>query len=446
MKNSKSARSRAIDPVDILRNLIRFETVNPPGNEGPCIAYVNRLVRDAGLETAVLEDTPNRPNLIARLKGRGDAPPFMMYGHVDVVTVAGQQWIHPPFGGVVADGCVWGRGALDMKGGVAMMISAFLRAHRQGLRPAGDIILAVLSDEEAGGDCGAKFLVRDHASLFDGVQCAIGEFGGFSVRLAGRKYYMIQVDEKRVCWMRALIRGPGGHGSQPMQGGAMAKLGRMLVDLDEHLLPVHITPQVRAMVEKIAETLPGSASALIRRLLDPAQTDEVLRTLGDAYRFLLPLVRNTVNAVQVQGGEKSNVIPSLITLDLDGRLLPGYTADDLIAEVREIVGDAAEYEIKRHDDGPGEADMGLVDTLEATLREADPDAIAVPYLLGGATDGRHFAKLGVRSYGFIPMNLPPDFSFIGLVHGENERIPIECLEFGTQTLYRLLERYGERRF
>ena len=211
-------------PVELLQKFVRFDTTNPPGNETECIAFIDGLLKDAGFDTTFIAKTPQRPNLITRLNGRGEAPPLLLYGHVDVVTTANQQWIYPPFEGKIIDDYVWGRGTLDMKGGVAMMLSAFLRAKADGLKPAGDIVLLILSDEEAGGDFGAKYLVEEHASIFEGIRYALGEFGGFTLHIGGKRFYPIQVAEKQICWMKPTVRGRGGHGSLPVRGGAMAKL------------------------------------------------------------------------------------------------------------------------------------------------------------------------------------------------------------------------------
>lgn len=186
-------------PVDILRTLIRFDTTNPPGNEEACIGYVRELLESAGITTTLLAKTPSRPNLIARLPGRGEAPPFLWQGHVDVVTTVNQKWSRDPFGAELIDGEVWGRGALDMKGGVAMMLAAILRAKTEGLQPAGDIILAVMADEEAASDYGARFLVEEHAEQFEGVRYAIGEGGGSSQNIFDQRFYPIMVAEKQVC-------------------------------------------------------------------------------------------------------------------------------------------------------------------------------------------------------------------------------------------------------
>ncbi|MBC8512618.1 MAG: M20/M25/M40 family metallo-hydrolase [Dehalococcoidia bacterium] len=429
-------------PVELLQNLIRFDTTNPPGNEAQCVAYINNLLTEAGLETTILAKDPNRPNLITRLKGRGTALPLLLYGHVDVVTTANQDWAHPPFDGKVVDGYVWGRGALDMKGGVVMMLAAFLQAKAEGLAPAGDVLLAILSDEEAGGDYGADYLVRNHAEQFEGIRYAIGEFGGFSMYIAGRKFYPIQVAEKQFFWTKATLRGPGGHGAFPARGGTMAKLAQLLQSLEQHRLPVHVTPVARQMLESIAAAVPSPMNSVFVQLLDPALTDTVLDQLGEQGLMFDALLHNTVNATIVQGGEKINVIPSEIALSLDGRLLPGYTPDNMMAELRQVVGDDVKLEPIRHDPGPAEPDMGLFDTLAHIVRQADPDGIPIPLLLVATTDARLFSRLGIQTYGFLPMNLPEEFNFLQLIHAADERIPVESLDFGTNAVYKALERFG----
>jgi acetylornithine deacetylase/succinyl-diaminopimelate desuccinylase-like protein len=180
-------------PQKLLQNLIRFDTTNPPGNEAECVKYINTLLTDAGFETVVLFKDANRPNLIVRLKGQGATAPLLLYGHVDVVTTANQKWAHPPFEAEIEDGYIWGRGALDMKGGVAMMLTAFLRAKAEHLNLSGDVALAIVSDEEGLGDYGAKFLVENHAEYFKGIRYAIGEFGGFSFYVGKKRFYPIGV-------------------------------------------------------------------------------------------------------------------------------------------------------------------------------------------------------------------------------------------------------------
>jgi len=429
-------------PAELLQQLIRFNTTNPPGNEAECITYIKDLLTEAGVQTSIIARDPARPNLLARFKGQGNASPLLLQGHVDVVTTENQRWQYPPFEGKELDGYIWGRGALDMKGGIAMMLAAFLRAKAEGISLPGDVLLLILSDEEAGGDYGAKYLVENHADLFTGVRYALGEFGGFTLHLGGKKFYPIQVLEKQVCWMKAIVHGPGGHGSLPMRGGTMAKLGRMLQQLDSHRLPVHILPVVRQMFETMAASLPPPLNLFLTQLLDPGLTDQVLDQMGIAGYSLDPLLHNTINATIVNGGDKINVIPSKIVVEMDGRLLPDCTPDEMIAELHEVIGDEIEVELVRYDQGQAEADMGLFDTLADVLRQADPGGIPVPQLMPAVTDGRFFSRLGIQTYGFTPMVLPDGFNFIQTVHAADERIPVEAVEFGTNAVYEALRRFG----
>ena len=404
--------------------------------------WLEGVLRGGGLETRVVAADPERPNLVARLRGEGVAAPLLLQGHVDVVSTSGQRWAHPPFEGVLADGCIWGRGALDMKSGVAMMVAAVLRVAAGGRRPAGDIVVALLSDEEAGGDLGARVLVERHAHLLDGVRYAIGEFGGFSMEIAGRRFYPIQIAEKQVCWMRATVRGPAGHGSLLLRGGAVAKLARLLRTLDRRRLPVHVTDVPRQMLQTIAAELPAPAAAAIRGLLNPRLTDGLLRVLGESGRAFDPLLHNTLNATIVRAGDQINVVPSEATVDLDGRLLPGFAPDALLAELRSLIGTQVELEVVRYEPGSGEPDLTLFGLLSDVLRERDPHGTPVPMLLPGITDARIFAKLGIQTYGFLPMQLPPDLRFLQLLHAADERLPAEAVEFGTDAIRAVVERYG----
>lgn len=429
-------------PVEILQKLIQFNTTNPPGDEAECIAYIRGLLSDAGIESTILAKTANRPNLIARIKGAGKAKPILLYGHVDVVTTENQKWEHPPFEGKLVDGVVWGRGALDMKGGVAMMLAAFLRVKAEGLQPAGDILLAIVSDEEAGGDFGAKFLVEEHPALFKDIRYAIGEFGGFALQIGKKRFYPIMISEKQICWMKATVRGQGGHGSMPVRGGAMAQIAQLLKQLDENHTPVHITPPARMMVEAMSSALGGAQGMLLGQLNNPALTKSILNLLGERGRIFYPLFHNTVSPTILHGSAKINVIPSEISLELDGRLLPGFKPEDMVNELRPIVGKDVELEVVQFDPGPSEPDMGMFDMLSQILREADPDGIPIPLLLSGVTDGRFFSKLGIQTYGYLPMTLPEDFNFSATIHAANERVPATAVEFGANAIFKALERFS----
>lgn len=432
------------NPVELLQKLIRFDTTNPPGNESGCIAFVNHLLIQAGITTKILAKSPDRPNLIARLPGQGTAAPLLLYGHIDVVTTENQQWCHPPFEGKLVDEFIYGRGALDMKGGVTMMLAALLRAKAENIRPPGDIILAIVCDEEAFGDYGAKFLVENHPEEFDGIRYAIGEFGGFTVFVGNRRFYPIQISEKQLCCLKATFRGPGGHGSLPVRGGAMAKLSRFLQRLDKRRLPVHITPPARLMINAMASSLGGISYLILYQLLNPRLTDCMLNLLGESVNLFDPLLHNTVSPTILHASNKINVIPSEVSVELDCRLLPGFQPDDLIGELLKIVEDTLDIDVIRFDPSPGPSvpDMGLFDTLAGILKEADPNGNPVPMLLSAVTDGRFFSRLGIQTYGYLPMLLPKSFSFIQTIHAADERIPINAVEFGTNAIYQALQRFG----
>ena len=429
-------------PEKILQALIRYDTTNPPGNEKACILYVADLLKKYGIDSQIVAKDPARPNLIARLKGNNNAPPLMIYGHVDVVTTEKQTWTHPPFEGKITDGYVWGRGALDMKGMIAMSAAAMMRARASGLMPAGDIVFAVLSDEEAGGTLGARFLVENHPAQFAGIRYAIGEFGACAMYIGKKKFYPIQVAEKQFCWIEATIKGPGGHGAFPSKNSAMAQAGQFISRISTAGLPPHITPVPRQMISTIAAALPLPAGFILRRLLNPRLTKIALRSLGPRADRFRPLLHNTVNPTVITGGSKINVIPSEVKLQLDCRLLPGETPDSVISELDRATKIAFDTRIINYEPYPATPDFGMFDLLGDVLRESDPDGTPVPMMLPGATDGRFFSRLGIQTYGFSPMNLPPDFDFFATIHAADERVPVKALRFGANTLFRLIERYN----
>ena len=432
----------APDPVELLRELIRFDTTNPPGNEGPCIEHLRDVFEGAGRPTEVYALDPARPNLVSRLRGGGDAPPLLLYGHVDVVGTHGQRWTHPPFEARLVDGEVWGRGALDMKSGVAMMVSAFVAATARSDDLPGDVVLAILSDEENLGEVGARFLVEQHPELFEGIRFALGEVGGSAMYLGGRRFYMIEVAEKQVCWLKATIHGPGGHGALPHRGGTMARVGSLLGELDRARLPMRVTAAAEAMIETMAEAADDALRTTLLALLDPDTADAALAALPSPQdRLFEAVLRNTVNATVVTGGGKINVIPSEVELQLDGRLVPGATPEDLLEDLAPLLGDDVEVAVLRNDAGSPEPDLGLFETLAEVVRELDPDGVAVPMLLIGVTDGRYFSRLGIQTYGFLPLDLPENFPRT-LAHAADERVPASALAFGTEAITRVLHRFG----
>jgi acetylornithine deacetylase/succinyl-diaminopimelate desuccinylase-like protein len=430
-----------LSPVEILQRLVRFDTTNPPGAERECVEWIAGLLAGAGIEAALVGRDPARPNLIARLSGNGQAPPLLLYGHVDVVPTEGQVWTHPPFSAEIADGCVWGRGTLDMKGAVAMMLSAAMTLQGVQEKPPGDLILAIVSDEEAGGWQGAGYLVEHHREKFDGVRHALGELGGFTQHIGGRRFYPIMVAEKQFCRVEARIRGASGHGSMPVHGQTVGRLATLLHRLDRRRLPVHVTPVARQMITTMARHLPGVQGTILRALLRPALTDRILPLLGPLEPNLSAILHNTVAPTVIRAGSKDNVLPAEASVVLDARLLPGQTPDDLVRELEALVGDDVELSVEPGPPSPASPDMSQFAMLGEILAEADPGAVPLPLLLPAVTDARHFTRLGIQTYGFTPMKLPPELPFTRLIHAADERIPVEALAFGSAAMLEAVRRY-----
>jgi len=427
------------EPVKLLQNLIRFNTTNPPGNEKDCIEYINKILIDAGFKTQILAKDPNRPNLITQLTGQERTSPLLLYGHVDVVTTENQEWKYPPFEAKIAEGYLWGRGALDMKGEVAMMISALLRAKAENMTPPGDIVMAIVSDEEQGGQYGTKYLVENHPDLFKGIKYAIGEFGGFTFYVGKKKFYPVMVSEKTPCYIKVTAGGTSGHGSLPIHGGAAAKTGDILNKLDKYSMPVHITESVKLQLNTLTSNLSFPSNLFMKLLKIPVFTNKILKLLGSNGNVFDPLLHNTVNVVSVHGGEQIYGIPSKIEILLATTLLPGYNAENIIAELKKILGDEFEYETVYFEPVPYKLDMGLFETLKDILRKTDPEGIILPTLMPGPTDGRFLSKLGIQTYGFTPMKLSEEMNFSQLLHNADERIPVEAIEFGANNIYKLLQ-------
>jgi acetylornithine deacetylase/succinyl-diaminopimelate desuccinylase-like protein len=402
-------------------------------------------LEEGGVETRFLARDPERPNLVARVPGRTNASPLLLHGHVDVVPAKAEEWRHQPFAGELVDGEVWGRGALDMKSGVAMLVFALLRVATNVQPPAGGIVLALTSDEERGSELGAKFLVEDHADLFAGARHAISEFGGSTQWIRGRPFYPIQVAEKQTCSLRATVRTSVGQSSTGSGTTVPAKLGRLLTALDRRRLPVHITPVVREMVRTIAGGLSRPEGLAFRTLLVAPLTDPLLAVLGPGGRLLDPLFHNEATPTAVLGGETSNV-PAQVTVEIAGRLLPGQTPADLTREVDDLASGVATYEIVQEGPAAPEVhDMTLFPMLSSIIRKRVPEAVPFPLLLSGHTDASHFARLGIQTYGFLPLRLPKRFPK-GLIHGPDERVPSEAVRFGVECVYEAIRRYsGELR-
>lgn len=435
------------EAVRTLQDLLRIDTTNPPGNERPAADYVARALEAEGGEAVVLESAPGRASVVGRLKGSGAGRPVMLSSHLDVVPADAGRWRQAPFSGAEAEGCVWGRGALDMKGMTAMGLSVVRMVRRRGLALGRDLILAAVADEEAGCDHGSRFLVDRHPGLID-AEYVLNEVGGFSLELGGRRFYPVQVAEKGIAWMRVRVRGEPGHGSLPRRDSCLVDLGRALQALATRRLPFH-PPEVTArFLHTVAARVRFPESVVLPNLLKPALAGLILdRLIGDAglRSSLQASLCNTVNPTIVRAGEKINVIPSEATIELDGRTLPGQSAADLIAEVRAVLGPKFEIELLREADPTVfSADTPMFRAIEAVMARRDPEGIVVPYMVSGFTDAKSYQRLGAVCYGFYPMRLPPELKFAKMFHGDDERIPLEAFRFGIETLYDLISDFCGR--
>ncbi|MFD5775749.1 M20/M25/M40 family metallo-hydrolase [Streptomyces fungicidicus] len=423
--------------VDLCRELIRIDTSNYGDHSGPgerkAAEYVAEKLAEVGLEPKIFESHPGRASTVVRIEGEDPSrPALLIHGHTDVVPANADDWTHHPFSGEIADGCVWGRGAVDMKDMDAMTLAVVRDRMRSGRKPPRDIVLAFLADEEAGGTYGAKHLVREHPGLFEGVSEAIGEVGGFSFTVNEKlRLYLVETAEKGMHWMRLTVDGTAGHGSMTNDDNAITELCEAVARLGRHKWPVRVTKTVRAFLDELSDAL-GTE-------LDPENMDETLAKLGGIARMIGTTLRNSAAPTQLGAGYKVNVIPGQATAHVDGRFLPGYE-EEFLADLDRILGPRVRRE-DVHSDKALETDFDgrLVDAMQTALSAEDPIARAVPYMLSGGTDAKSFDDLGIRCFGFAPLKLPPELDFAGMFHGVDERVPVDGLKFGVRVLDRFLD-------
>jgi acetylornithine deacetylase/succinyl-diaminopimelate desuccinylase-like protein len=417
----------------IARDLIRIDTTNHGGGraegEREAAEYVGAYLRELGLEPDFYEPVERRTNLAVRVPGRDrDRPALVLHGHLDVVPAIADDWSVDPFAGEVRDGMLWGRGAVDMKNMDAMMLTAVADLLRAGEPPARDVILTFFADEEDGGGLGSALVVRDRPEWFAGADEAISEVGGYSISLAGRRAYLLQVGEKGLLWLRLRARGRAGHGSGFHPDNAVTRLTEAVAALGRTQWPIRLTDTTRALVEQFAEVSGASTQ-------DP---DALADLAGPAAGFIRSTLRTTSNPTGLTAGYKHNVIPDTATATIDVRVLPG-TEDEVLGDIRRIVGDDIDVEIVVRDIGLETRHEGpLVEAMLAALHRHDPDVPVIPYLMGGGTDNKALSRLGIAGYGFAPLRLPDGFDFTGLFHGVDERVPLDALDFGRAVLADLL--------
>jgi acetylornithine deacetylase/succinyl-diaminopimelate desuccinylase-like protein len=431
-----TTNSAADEVVDICRDLIRIDTTNPGDNSGPgervAAEYVAELLTDAGLDPVILESAPKRASVIARVPGiDSERPALMIHGHLDVVAANAADWKVDPFAGEISEDCIWGRGAIDMKDMDAMILSVIRKRLREGRRPPRDVLLVFTADEEAGGPMGARWLVENHAGLFEGVTEAIGEVGGFSVTLNGQRMYVMQTAEKGIAWMRLTAEGTAGHGSMVHPDNAVTKLAEAVGRLGRYDWPLRLIPSMLDFLQAAGEALGVP--------FDPEDPEPVLSRIGPMRRMIAAATRNTLNPSRLNAGYKVNVVPQSAYAEVDGRFIPGYE-EEFLTEIDRLLGGGITREFINHDIAVETSPDGdLYQVMTDALLTEDPQARVVPYCMSGGTDAKSFSKLGIRCFGFSPLKLSPELDFSGMFHGVDERVPIDGLRFGVRVLDRFLD-------
>jgi acetylornithine deacetylase/succinyl-diaminopimelate desuccinylase-like protein len=428
--------------VELCRDLIRIDTTNTgdtttSAGERVAAEYVAAKLAEVGLEPAVLESAKGRTSVVARFPGRPTGPgmetrgALLVHGHLDVVPAEAAEWSVAPFSGEIADGYIWGRGAVDMKDFDAMLLAVVRRMRREGRMPPRDLVLAFLADEESGGQYGGHWLVENHPDLFEGCTEAIGEVGGFNYTISDDlRLYLIQTAEKGITWLRLHAKGRPGHGSMVHEDNAVTTLAEAVARVGRHRFPVVLTDTVRAFLLELSQILGIS--------IDLDDPEPAIAKLGTIAPVIGSTVRNTANPTRLAAGYKENVIPSRASATIDCRTLPGQH-DTFLDQLRQVVGPDLDIEIvERQPPIETTFDGDLVAAMGAALRREDPVARTVPYMLSGGTDAKAFARLGIRCFGFTPLRLPAELNFAALFHGIDERVPVQGLQFGVRVLDQLL--------
>ncbi len=426
--------------VELCRGLLRIDSSNYGDGSGPgeraAAEHVMTLLDEVGLAAGaeLVESEPGRASVVLRIEGEpagtAERGALLLHGHLDVVPAQAGDWALDPFAGEERDGCLWGRGAVDMKGMDAMLLALVRDLARTGRRPPRDLVVAFLADEEAGGVKGAHWLVQHRRDLFEGVTAAVSEVGGFSIDVAQQRCYLVQTAEKGIAWLRLVAAGRAGHGSQVNDDNAVTHLCEAVARIGGHRWPIEVTPTVRAFLDGVAE-ITGAE-------LDPGDTEQLVATLGTTARWVGATLRDSANPTVLAAGYKHNVIPGEATALVDARFLPGHE-EQVLATIAELAGEHVRVETLHRDvalETP--FDVPLVDRMVDALLAEDPGATVLPYCLSGGTDNKSFSRLGVPGYGFAPLRLPADLDFAGLFHGVDERVPVDALTFGTRVLDRFV--------
>lgn len=417
------------------QELLRIDTTNPPGNEITACRYLEKVLNEHGVASQIFEPMPNRGNLVARLKGDGSKQPLLLTAHLDVVLAEPEHWQVPPFSGEIKDGYLWGRGTIDMKNMAIYNLTSFLLLKQMGVPLKRDIILCFVADEEAGSTYGMQYLAENHRDLIQ-AEYALNEVGAFTIHAGATRLYPIQVAEKGFVWLKMKVKGDPGHGSMPHKNNAVGHLARAVDKIDRRLLPLHVTDVVATFIAELAKGMGLPSSVILKSVMNPVLSDILLQKVvpDDQARPLRAMLHNTVNPTGLIAGDKVNVIPSEATAVLDCRILPGSTPEAFLQELRDLVGDAFEFEIIKAQ-AASTAPIGtpLYNKLVQVLERRDPGCKVVPYLTVGFTDSKDLQPIGVKAYGFTPLMLPPELPFAPMFHGHNERLPVDGFRWGVRT-------------
>ena len=410
--------------TELLQELIRIDTTNPPGNETAAAEVLQAYLEDSGAEVELYARIPERANLVARIPGRGDGPTLLFLSHTDVVLADAAEWTADPFGGELRSGEIWGRGALDMKGQVAASAVAIASLAREGFEPAGDLIFAATADEEVGAGFGAQWLCETHP---DAVRCdyLINEGSGERLELGGMPFYMCSVAEKMSAPFRLRVRGRSGHASMPgIADNALVKAAPLITALGEYVPEQRLTPEVEALLEAVTGDRPAS----------PAEALERAREIGEFFAEMVePLLSLTLAPTMITASQKRNVIPAICDVVVDSRLLPETTTAEQHAIVRSVLGDG-DYELEEleaHGGTRSPIESPLWDAVADWVSDVEPGAKPAPICVAGFTDSHWFREaFGTVAYGFFPSRAMPAELAARLIHSADERIPVEDLELG----------------
>jgi acetylornithine deacetylase/succinyl-diaminopimelate desuccinylase-like protein len=424
------------ETITLCQEMIRIPSVNHGeglGDEKAMAEYVAKKLTEVGIKSELIETAPNRVNVVAKVEGADqNRPGLVLHGHIDVVPANAADWSVDPFSGVIKDGFIWGRGAVDMKDMDAMILATVRMWQRIGYKPPRNILLVFFADEEAGSNYGSRWLVKHRPEIFDGYSEAVSEVGGFSVTITGEhRLYLIEAAQKGIQWMKLTAKGTAGHGSFINHDNAVTKISDAVARIGAYEWPQLETKTSNFFFRKIAE-LTGDK-------YDPENFKPLLRHLGDAVRMLGATISNTANPTMLEAGYKVNVIPQSASAMVDGRFLPGHE-NQLQETIKKLAGDEIEIEILTRDIALEVEFAGpLVKAMCDAISGEDSAGIPVPYLMSGGTDNKALHDLGIVGYGFSPLKLPKDLDFFALFHGVDERVPIDGLKFGVRVLYEFLE-------